>query len=172
MTRISHLTNEDDIHISILQFLQSRSTPAIEISHITAAENTSIEINQFFHRSPDYLNLLTKIRAAESVLGPLPAGSEAYKTQMAALQDLYRLEKAFKIDVLHLADLFLRIDVKSERVTKARALFEEGRFREADDLLREEDLTKDQNDLLVAVDYLERRQADILNLIASKLNKS
>lgn len=173
MAVIRDLSHEGDINITILQYLKQYSNPQIEIEHIKAKRNVSIEIDQYFHRSPDYMALLTRIRKAEEKLATITDHcSGDYQKSEEYLQDLYKLEESFKIDVLHLADIFLRINVKSERLTKAIQLFEEGHIKEADAILAEEDLIKDQNDLLIATDYWEHRKSDILGLLSSLQNNT
>ncbi|WP_303304246.1 hypothetical protein [Flavivirga jejuensis] len=79
------------------------------------------------------------------------------------LDKLYRLEKAFKIDILYLADIFSKLEIKTERLKKARDLFDQGRFKEADTILIESELSSDQFNLLLQVEYLEMRKSGILN---------
>jgi hypothetical protein len=62
----------------------------------------------------------------------------------------------FKAGVMRLAETFLRIEVRSERLMKAKEYFEAGLFREADALLGEGELKEDQSKLMAAREMKER----------------
>lgn len=167
-TRIDHLETPGDANISILQFLREQSSPDIEIKRIEAHDDLSVVVDRFFHQSPDYLGLVRKVSREQAVLDLIPPEqTEEYVRQKAHLDDLRKLEQRFKVDVLRLAGIFLRISVFSDRLIQARTLFEQGRFHAADDILKSTDLMKDQEDLLLAVDYWELRQKDLLGQIRS-----
>ncbi len=164
--QLSGLHTEGDARITILQFLSTASSPDLEIKKITAGKDISLAIETFFHESPDYQNLQSRIERQQKVYDSIPEENTAERIAASAqMKQLRELEKRFKVDVLQLADIFLRMNVNSGRLSQARTLFESGQFMQADTILKGEDLRTDQNDLLLAVDYWERRKQDILNQI-------
>lgn len=161
--RISDLENEAGVDINILAFLSGASSPNIEIRKIQANNDVSVTLDKFYHRSPDYLKLTAKIEEQRKLTESDNNDETVQRNAQEKLLELKRLEVAFKIDVLYLADIFLRIDNYSARLAEAKALFEMGRFSDADALLAESDLNKDQSDLMLAVDFWERRLASFLH---------
>ena len=159
---IKNFRSEQDIAINILVFLKTRSSPNIEICNIQSNRDTSIVVEQFFHRSPDYLELVERLQKQRIVFQSLPV--ELVEQRLIESENLNKLEeliRMFKIDVLQLADIFLKIDLNSSRLIQARQMFEQGLFKEADAILKEEELVQDQHNLLTALDYLEQqRQTD------------
>lgn len=168
--RISDIQSEGDASITILHFLETYSSPEIEIQRIRSEKDISIRVDTFFHESPDYQSLHHQIILQQEKWKMLVLeNAEDAQAEAHKLEKLMQLEKAFKIDVLKLADIFLRLNITSERLVMARHLFEQGRFKEADAILLAEDLCKDQDDLLIVVDYLERRKEDIVASILAKI---
>jgi len=155
----------EDTNISILQYIASSGVSIdTEIKNIQSGKQTDIVINQFFQRSPDYLRLLEKIKEQDSKVSSLKASAaENWKFEADKLQQLKDAEQHFKSDALRLANLFLKIKPRTERLQQARALFEEGKFKEADQVLKEEDLMNDQDELFAMMDYYEQRQQGIFD---------
>lgn len=150
-----------DTHLSILNYIKSgKVSLETEINHLEAGEDIHIIIRDFFSNSPDYQKLKAKIDTVQDKLNTAlnDQARLAYSTQ---LNNLYKLEKAFKVDILNLAGIFTRIDLRTERLRQAAALFDQGRFQEADAILKEQDLAKDQHHLFVRADYLEWRKGQL-----------
>jgi hypothetical protein len=144
-----------DSRISIIQYIKSGAV-SIEnqISNIKAGSKINIEIEDFFSNSPDYQRLQKQIIEMQDRFEKATNEQERYVLS-TQLNNLAELKKEFKTDVLRLADIFAKMDLRTERLRQAAALFEEGKFREADAVLKEEDLGSDQFNLLVMADYLE-----------------
>lgn len=171
MKRIHDVQAQGDAKITILHFLQTFTTPELEIRKIKARRNLSVTVDTFFHQSKDYRQIRAQIEQQQLVCDRIPIEDrDSREKELAHLNRLTELEKAFKIDVLQLADLFLRLSITSTRLRNARDLFEAGNFSEADRILAEEDLSKDQDDLLVVVDYWERRKNELLHQLSKTVN--
>lgn len=165
MIKIKNLAAGNDVNIGILQYITDyHINIETQISNIKAGLDTDIVIDEFFHKSPDYLRLAEKVQAQEAkVLQLSTSKSEEWYAQAAILQQLKEAEKQFRSNALSLADTFIKIKPRTERLKQARSLFEEGKFSEADKILREEDLSNDQDELFAQMDYYEQRQVDIFN---------
>ncbi|GAA3623253.1 hypothetical protein Q4Q40_22170 [Flavivirga jejuensis] len=150
-------------NISILQYIKNGSISInTEISNIKADLDTNIKIKQFFMNSIDFQKLHLEINQKRNQL-KIEEEIKMKEHFSNELDKLYRLEKAFKIDILYLADIFSKLEIKTERLKKARDLFDQGRFKEADTILIESELSSDQFNLLLQVEYLEMRKSGILN---------
>lgn len=144
-----------DTNIGILQYIKSGQISInIEISNIKSQKEVNINIYQFFMNSPDFQKLNTEIERKKRQLEETK--DESRRLHLTeALQNLYELEKEFKIDVLRLANIFSTIAPRTERLKKAVSLFDQGRFKEADAVLVESEMSREQFELIALADYLE-----------------
>ena len=156
---------DGDNFISILQYLSSDEVSIeLEIKNISSGQDTNVTINQFFHTSPDFLALEAKVTKQRSIVFSLESEkSERWFAETKKLEHLEEGLKQFKADALRLGDTLLKIKPRTERLRKARELYELGRFKEVDKLLDESDLTNDQDELFALMDYYEARQKDIFS---------
>lgn len=108
----------------------------------------------------DYQQLRDDIQEAEQDF------NEATTDQMrlrksAKLNELREKEESFKQDVLRLAETFSRITIDTERLRKVQEYIQQGNFREADAILKAEDLTDEQEQLLSAKQKALERLEDL-----------
>ena len=142
-------------NIGILQYIKSGDISIRnEISNIEANVDINIRVKQFLLNSPDYQKLYKEIqRKNKQVNSEINEERRLHLSQ--ELHNLYQLQTQFKIDTLYLADTFSKLKVKTERLDRAKALFEKGNIKDANNILLEIDLTNDQLSLLIMADYLE-----------------
>lgn len=161
---VSNIDTPLDANINILQYIRdSRISVHNEIEKIRSGRDINVVIEQFFFHAPDYRKFYDKIKEVEDRLQKIrPDDTEGRRLWSQKLAQLKALEKEFRIDVLYLAETFLQIKITSDRLTKARELFLAGRFKAADEMLSEEDLMSDQETLLAAANYLERKKDSII----------
>ena len=156
--------------LSILQYIKSNNVSIEnEIRNLKAGGDINVIINDFIMNSPDYKLLQERIKKAQRKLENVKELT-AKKQLREELENLYKLEKEFKVDILRLADIFSRMEVRTERLRQARQLFEEGKFKEADAILKEEDLASDQFNLIIYADYLEFHLNNIITNLDARLN--
>lgn len=126
-----------------------------EVSNIRSEKDVHIRIKQYFMNSPDHRKIQKEIdlKTQEVFREKKKDKRNHLKAQ---LDGLHEIEKQFKIDTLRLANTFSLIDVKSDVISKARRLFDQGKIKEADSILREVDLSSNQFDLILLTDFLEK----------------
>ncbi|PHN07778.1 hypothetical protein [Flavilitoribacter nigricans] len=170
--RFQHIHSGGDTHIGILFYIRNHVSIEHEISNIVSGLNTDIRIHEYFQRSPDYQKLLDRIAAQRARVQALAEdGGNTHLFEAKKLAELEKAAVAFKTGALRLAETFLKIDVRTERLQKARDLFEQGLISEADKVLVESELLHDQDALIAKMEYLEKRKVQILDTIIA-LNKS
>lgn len=101
-------------------------------------------IHNHLYGSVDYQQLVDDIRDREDLLaGIAPDKIDLRLKQSAKLEELNRRLEDFKANVFRLHELFTRIPINTERLRKAKAYFDKGEFREADAVLKAEDIQQD-----------------------------
>ncbi len=159
-----------DTSISIIQYLKNGTISAnTEISNVRANLDVNIRVRQFLMNSIDYQALDQEIINKGDQLSK--EDSPNRKLHLSnELNLLLKLKKEFIIDVLELADVFSRMDIRTERLKKAKKLFDQGKFKEADASLIESELSNEQFNLLIQVEYLEKRRDQFLGHEPSSKN--
>lgn len=154
-----------DINIGLLQYIKSGEISVENaISNVKAGQDINIRIKQFFMNSPDYQKLFSEIDRKKTQLEN--ETNEMKRLHFSQeLNNLAKLEKEFQVDVLRLADVFSKLEIKTERLQRSSNLFDQGNFKEADAMLGESDLSNDQFNLLIQADYLEQRIGILKQLI-------
>ena len=155
-TETEGLFSTGDVRINILQYVRNQNVHIEnEIENIRAGRHIDVTLNQFLESSPDYILIYKRILAAKNRL----AGNDFAEKQSARneLADLLNMEKMFKRDVLVLAQTFLAIKESSDRIQRAQQLFIQGDIRGAYNQLDVNDLTDDQENLLLQADFLESK---------------
>ncbi len=151
-----------DSSIGIIQYIKSSQISiSNEIANLNAGKDINIQIRDFFSNSPDYQKLQKQINDVQKQL-QVETDMQKQSFLDDKLNNLRELQKTFKADVLRLAEIFSKMELRTERLKKAAALFEQGRFKDADAILKEEDLTNDQFNLILHVDYLELHKNNLL----------
>ena len=127
---------------------------------VTSSGNTlhiSQNFTQIFGKSPEYDELKKRLVGLEAAIGKkaddcgqmekdgLPAkyrdGCRAELLALNAERDsVQKIETRFREDVIRLAESFANIPLNSERLRLAKQLFDEGKIREADNVLKEKDM--------------------------------
>ncbi len=152
-------------NLGIIQYIKTGEVSIeYEINNIKAGQDIDIRIRQFLMNSPDYQILQQEInrKKAQAIQ---EQEVESKQHLLEGLDNLLKLEKSFKIDVLQLAKVFSKLEIRTERLQKARALFDQGRFKEADQMLVETDLYEDLFNLLTLADFWENRQKSLVHEI-------
>lgn len=143
-----------DTKISIVQLIRAKEISVnLEIAKIRANENVSISVEQFFHRCPDYLEILEKIEDTGKLQATASARDQAFYD--GKLNSLKEIETDFRVNTLLMCRLFASQDFTSAKLKKAEALFCDGKIHEANQVLEESTLLDDQFYLIFIVDYYE-----------------
>ena len=122
--------------------------------------NSTINITQYLSRSIDYQELLNDLRELEEdLIEATTVERRKYKEEKITKHK--RLIKAFEDDVFQLANTLLSSSNKSLRLKEALAYFEKGLFREAQTLLKVEDLIYDQDALLQKKEYSAKQLKEL-----------
>ena len=136
------------------------------------AENSSI--NVIINKSADYKNLLDDLNELKEHLEDIPV-EEKYQNKINRLKGKIFLKESeieqFKLEVIRLADAFSKISVDTSRLVRAKEYFEEGKFKEADAILKLFDIDKDQITLLSARDKKDDELKEINNHLRDNSNE-
>jgi hypothetical protein len=144
------------MRISILQYIKSENISLEnEISKLKADGEINIRIAQFFSNSPDFKRLEQEIVRKQDEIkqtnNPMP------KQQLIEeLESLEEMKTAFQVQVLNMAITFQKFVSPSDRILKIIELFELGEFIKADKMLSEVELSNNQLELLIQIEYLEQ----------------
>lgn len=162
---LKQIQSKKDTHIGILLYIKNNVSVEREVRNIQSGIATDLRIDEYFQNSPDYQKLLQRIDYQRNkVLELVKMGNTLYLKESEKLAIFERNEKEFRTNALRLAETFLRIEPRTERLQKARALFEQGLILDADKILVEMDLMKDQDALIAQMDYLQARKIQLLDL--------
>ncbi len=132
---------------------------------IVTGEGNTLHTTQIFGKSPEYAELKSALEEYEEQIGDkadlcdemvedkLPEkyieNCTAELAQLSRKRDSIRkIEKKFRVDVLRLAAMFEEIEVNTERMAIAEALFEQGKIWEADAILKVSELEGETEQLL------------------------
>ena len=111
----------------------------------------TVQLLRELGRSAEYRELADRIKELEVDLEDIPLSKpERRKEKSEKLKKAKQQLTEFKEDVLRLAEIFTKIDINTERLRSAKGHFEKGLFKEADDILKTEELANDQDRLLEA----------------------
>ncbi|MCC7210515.1 MAG: tetratricopeptide repeat protein [Candidatus Brocadia sp.] len=99
----------------------------------------------------DYQKLVEQIKELEQDLKDIPTDKVLSRLNKGdKLEKLRKQEQDFKQQVIRLAETFNKIEINTERLKQAQQYFAQGKFREADAVLKAEELSLDQKQLLDA----------------------
>ena len=166
--KITNIQSKKDTRIGILLYLKNKISIEVEIGKIESGLSTDLTLTSYFQNAPDYQKLLVRLSRQQKVVDALATNepnSSQHIFEQKKLEKLNQLIIEFKAGTLRLASIFLTLKVRTERLQKARDLFEQGRIGEADRLLLEEDLLGDQESLVAQMHYLQQRKKDVYNLL-------
>lgn len=122
--------------------------------------------------SIDYHKLVEQIKELEEDLNDIPLDRIERRLQKSEeLVELRKQEKDFKQEVLRLAGTFSKIEINTERLKKAQQYFTQGKFREADAILKAEELSHDQEHLLNAKESKNRELEELNKQLLGNANE-
>lgn len=145
---------QKNTNISIVQLVKSGEIDVnFEISNLRAGKDINVSIKNFLKISPDYKTLAEQTRNVENDLRNAPDSEKNFYSER--LESIRKVEEDFVVNTLLLAETFTKLEIRTQRLAEALALFEEGRIKEADEVLKEADLLNDQFNLIAYAEYLE-----------------
>ena len=113
-----------------------------------------------------------EIAGLEQDLKDIPLDKiESRLNKSKILEEKRRQLQDFKREVLRLAETFSKIEINTERLKQAKQLFIQGKYREADAILKEEELSHDQEQLLSAKEGKQREWDEINKQLLSNANE-
>ncbi|OKH14581.1 tetratricopeptide repeat protein [[Limnothrix rosea] IAM M-220] len=139
-------------------FIWTQAVTAEKIYNIGNIENAT-----FLNQSLDYQNLKQRIDEKREYLEFLQAKGDTAKAIKAdgELQQLLKELEQLKDSVFRLYETFTKIEINTERLRQAKTYFELGQFREADAILKAEDINADLDKLLDREQQLAQEQTQI-----------
>jgi tetratricopeptide (TPR) repeat protein len=122
----------------------------------------NIETAQFFYQSLDYQALMERMAEKQEMVQYLQETGKTDRALKAAaeLEELQQQREQFKQNVLSLYETFTKIAIDTERLTQAKAHFDQGEFREADAILNAAEMTRDLNQVLERDQQLDQEKAE------------
>ncbi len=141
---------------------------------VTGTGNT-INTTQIFGKSPEYAELKKRIDGLQAAItkkaddceqmrrDSLPARyRDNCRIELIALNaerdSVQKIETRFREDVIRLAESFSKMELNSERLRLAKQFFDEGKIREADNILKFKEISQEGDALLAKK---ERQAADL-----------
>ncbi len=129
-------------------------------------------IHNHLHGSVDYQQLLADIKDEEELLaGIAPERADLRQKHAAKLNKLRKQLEDFTAEVFRLHELFTRIPINNERLRLAKAHFDKGEFREADAVLKAEEINAEVAQLKLEERTAEDRLAAVRKDLADKANE-
>ena len=111
-------------------------------------------------QSVDYQRLVEQIRETQESLED--ASKPERRLKLAGrLQELKEQLEEFKSNVFKLYETFTKIEINTERLRQAKAHFDRGEFREADAVLKAEEMTEDLDKLIERDRQLDRQRENV-----------
>ncbi len=122
--------------------------------------------------SLDYQQLVKEIEDLEQDLKDIPLDKTLSRLNKSKkLEEKRRQLQDFKQEVLRLAGTFSKIEINTERLKKAQQYFIQGKFREADAILKAEELSHDQEHLLNAKESRNRELEELNKQLLGNANE-
>ena len=122
--------------------------------------------------SLDYKQLLKEIEGLGQDLKDIPLDKTVSRLNKSKkLEGKRRQLQDFKQEVLRLAGTFGKIEINTERLKQARQYFTQGKFREADAILKTEELSHDQEHLLNAKEGKSRELEELNKQLLGNANE-
>jgi tetratricopeptide (TPR) repeat protein len=149
-------------------------TTALHQSNSGGGDNVGRDkiIHNHLHGSVDYQQLAEAIRDKEELLaGIAPERTDLRQKHAAKLNELRKQLEDFKAEVFRLHELFTRIPINNERLRRAKAHFDRGEFREADAVLKAEEINAEVAQLKLEERTAEDRLAAVRKDLADKANE-
>jgi tetratricopeptide (TPR) repeat protein len=129
-------------------------------------------INNYLLGSVDYQQLEAEIKDGEELLAGIPTErADLRLKQSAKLEELRKKLENFKAEVFRLHELFTRIPINTERLRRAKEHFDKGEFREADAVLKAEEIERDVDRLKLEQAAAKDKLAAIEQSLADRANE-
>lgn len=133
--------------------------------------NENIISNHLYY-SADYQKLVSEINDTKEILDSLPESKTELRLKHSGkLNDLEKQLTDFKQNVFSLYETFTKIPINTDRLRLAKAHFDKGEFREADAILKAEEISKEVNDLKSAKLKKESELEEIEIHLENKANE-
>ena len=144
-----------------------------KVGMIVTGSGNQLNVTQVFGKSPEYAELKNKLTRLDTAFARKFINCK--KLDQAQLKDLYsdcqkelgdlntdrdsvaKMEKQFREDVTRLAETFNTININSERLRKAKDLFNEGKIREVQFVMNDKEMTVEGEQLLKEKERLQHR---------------
>jgi tetratricopeptide (TPR) repeat protein len=124
------------------------------------------------YKFPEYEQLLDEIGNLEQDLKDIPLDKTVSRLNKSKkLEEKRKQLQDFKQEVLRLAGTFSKIEINTERLKKAQQYFTQGKFREADAILKAEELSHDQEHLLNAKEGKSRELEELNKQLLGNANE-
>ena len=111
-------------------------------------------------QSADYQRLVEQIQETQESLEEASKPERRLKLS-GRLQELKEQLEEFKSNVFKLYETFTKIEINTERLRQAKAHFDKGEFREADAVLKAEEMTEDLDKLIERERQLDRQRDNV-----------
>ncbi len=122
-------------------------------------DNAQVNI---YVQSADYQKLIEEIRETKESLEDVPESKLERRFKLAdKLQELEKQLEEFKSNVFKLYETFTKIEINTERLRLAKAHFDLGEFREADEVLKAAEMTSDLDRLIEQDRQLDRQRDNV-----------
>ncbi|CAK8713801.1 hypothetical protein GKODMF_05400 [Candidatus Electrothrix gigas] len=147
---------------------------SVRQSHIVATNVAGRDqtIKQYLLGSVDYQELVQEIKDAQELLaGIAPEKTALRLKQSAKVEELQQRLEDFKENVFRLHELFTRIPLDNERLRKAKAHFDKGEFREADAILKAEEIQEDVERLKLEEQAAKERLSAVRKGLEDRANE-
>ncbi len=132
-----------------------------KVGFISTGTGASINVTQIFGKSPEYAELKKRLDGLEAAIAKKADRCEKYtdalakedcRNELIALNaerdSVQKIETRFRDDVIRLAETFATIPINSERLRSAKQFFDEGKIREADNVLNAKEMQIEGDALL------------------------
>jgi len=160
-----------------------------KVGFIGGGTGNTYNTTQIFGKSPEYAELKKRLDGLQAAI--VKKADECGQMEKDALPQKYRdgcraelialnadrdsvqkIETRFREDVIRLAETFANIPLNSERLRLAKQFFDEGKIREADNVLNVKEMQKEGEDLLTKKERVQQtlQETDsLLNIKAGEL---
>ena len=129
-------------------------------------------INNYLLGSVDYQQLMAEIKDSEELLaGIATERTDLRLKQSAKLEELRKQLEDFKAQVFRIYEQITRIPINTERLRRAKEHFEKGEFREADAVLKAEEIERDVERLKLEQTAAKDKLAAIEQDLADRANE-
>ncbi len=153
---------KSNTNISLVQLIKSNIVDNnLHIENIKAGKDINVYVKRYINKLPDYKNIREEIKKTEKDLQN--SLDENYEFLHQKLHNLYQIEKDFITSIYLLGELFAKSTAQTGKLKEAMKLFNQGKVKEADDLIKSADSLKDQFNLILIAEYNEAK----LNLLKS-----